>query len=687
MRTTATLIILGGMSLLAQPDTFVLRTDRPAPYTKTYIGNGYLGLATSPWGARMAESFMARVYDHAEGDIPHLAALPAWNEVNLFDGQTWLNDTPAEASRLRSYQQSLNMYDGCVRTQYLWADGERATSIEVETFVSRINENLAAVKFQITPHYAGRVKVALTLRGWAPPKRFALARLEKLPPDLGQQQVWYPGHMVVEERGAETDRQEGLLWMTSHPEGVKTRVAEVAALAWPAALPELTIEKSSARDLASVELAFLAEAGKPYTFYKCVAVVPSLDASDPLAEARKLARDSRSRGYEAMRAESAAEWHRLWETDIVVEAAPEFQRLIHSMLFYLLSSARGGVEYSIPPMGLSTAGYYGHIFWDADTYMFPTLMVLHPEMARPIVMFRYQTLKAAEANARRNGWKGAMYPWEAGPDGAETTPKFAWQNATSEIHVNGDVALAQWQYYLATNDRQWLARYGYPVIKETADFWTSRVTYNAPRDRYEIRNVVSVNESLVGIDNDPYTNGVAAKNLELAIAAAKVLGEKPNPDWEKIDSKLYVPSGATLLFSYPLERPVSREEKRKALADAIREFAAGQFGVMMGITFNPILAVEARSPQSLDEVLPYTYKPYLMPSFNVLREAPGNVNINFLTGAGGFLQQFIFGYSGLRFSDQGLTQRFEPLLPHTIKKLTLRNITIRGTRRDIVLGR
>jgi trehalose/maltose hydrolase-like predicted phosphorylase len=109
-----------------------------------------------------------------------------------------------------------------------------------------------------------------------------------------------------------------------------------------------------------------------------------------------------------MRAESAAEWHRLWETDIVVEAAPEFQRLIHSMLFYLLSSARGGVEYSIPPMGLSTAGYYGHIFWDADTYMFPTLMVLHPEMARPIVMFRYQTLEAAEANARLNGWKGAV---------------------------------------------------------------------------------------------------------------------------------------------------------------------------------------------------------------------------------------------------------------------------------------
>ena len=121
-------------------------------------------------------------------------------------------------------------------------------------------------------------------------------------------------------------------------------------------------------------------------------------------------------------------------------------------------------------MGLSTAGYHGHIFWDADTFMFPVLMALHPEMAKSLVMFRYRTLDAARRNAKRNGRLGAMYPWEAGPDGAETTPRFAYQNALSENHVNADVALAAWQYFLATGDRAWLETYGYPIIHDTADF-------------------------------------------------------------------------------------------------------------------------------------------------------------------------------------------------------------------------
>ena len=60
-------------------------------------------------------------------------------------------------------------------------------------------------------------------------------------------------------------------------------------------------------------------------------------------------------------------------------------------------------------MGLSTDGYYGHVFWDADTFMFPVLMALHPEMAKSTVMFRYRTLDAARRNAKQNGRLGAMY--------------------------------------------------------------------------------------------------------------------------------------------------------------------------------------------------------------------------------------------------------------------------------------
>jgi trehalose/maltose hydrolase-like predicted phosphorylase len=686
VRSIPLVLCLCAGSLLAQPDTFQMTIASPSPYTRTYIGNGNLGVSTSPLGTEPVESFLSGLYDGAEGDVPHIAALPAWNEVNFFNGKTWLNAASPDGGSLRDYRQTLNMRDGTVRTQYRWTDQGRATSVLVEMFVSRPNANLAAVKFEITPHYSGPVRVALSLRGWPPPKRLPLAIQSHLAPTVTQHEEWYPGYMVVDHRFADADQKGGQLRVISHPEGVADSVGEVAELAWPADLAKLAVKKVASGDLASVELGFDATAEKTYVFYKYVAVVRSAKAEHAMEKASRIGQSARSRGYDAVAQESAGEWHRLWQTDIVVNSTPEFQTLVHSMLFYLLCSARADSDYSIPPMGLSTAGYYGHVFWDSDTYMFPPLMVLHPEMAKPIVMFRCRTLETAKANARKNGWKGAMYPWEAGPDGSETTPRFAWQNATSEIHVTGDVALAQWQYYLATGDRQWLAKYGYPVIKETADFWASRVTYNNEKDRYEIRNVVSYVESIIGADNDPYTNAVAAKNLDLAIAAAKALGEAPNPEWDKIRHKLYLPAGATLLVSYPLGRSVSEAAKRKELENALERFRAGYFGAMMGITFNPILAAEANAPKLLDKLLPYTYEPYLMPAFNVLREVPSNDNINFLTGAGGFLQQFIFGYTGMRFSEEGLVPKFDPLLPHSVRKMMLKNITMRGGKRDLVYG-
>ena len=151
----------------------------------------------------------------------------------------------------------------------------------------------------------------------------------------------------------------------------------------------------------------------------------------------------------------------------------------------------------------------------------------HPDVARSLVDFRKRTLDAARANARANGFQGAMYPWEADERGQETTPHFAVQNAKMEIHVNGDVALAQWQYYLATGDSAWLATDGYPVIRETANFWVSRARRDSARDRYHIDSVVSVHEGLIGVSDDAYTNAVARKNLEIALARAPGSANRP----------------------------------------------------------------------------------------------------------------------------------------------------------------
>src|SRR5205823_6377236 len=237
------------VSLPAQDSTFLLTTTDPTYRTPAFIGNGAFSLVGSPLGTTPARSFAAGVYDHAVGDVPRIAALPAWNEIDASDGDGWLNETRPDTSALEGYRQTLDLYDGTLSTSYEWAHGAKRT----------------AVAQQLT---------------WS-------ARLRN-------------------------PRQRG------------------------------------------TEVSFDVAPGESVTFTKLVGVASSRDAPDPLARARAVVRAAAARGYRTLAAEHTAAWHRLWQTDVVVQGDPELQRVIHAMLFYLLASVREGTDESIPPMGLSS---------------------------------------------------------------------------------------------------------------------------------------------------------------------------------------------------------------------------------------------------------------------------------------------------------------------------------------------
>ncbi|HEV7365236.1 MAG TPA: hypothetical protein VGN76_05285, partial [Gemmatimonadales bacterium] len=441
-----------------------------------------------------------------------------------------------------------------------------------------------------------------------------------------------------------------------------------------------------------------------YTFTQIVSSASSADGPSPLPLLTRQAQTAQARGYEALAADNARAWRRRWQTDIEITGDPQLQRVVRSMLFYLLCSADSGTRLGIPPMGLSNAGYYGHVFWDSDTWMFPSLLATHPDVAHSLVSFRARTLPAAQANAQQNGYRGAMYPWEADERGQETTPHFAVQNARSEIHVTGDVAMAQWQYYLATGDSAWLAREGFPVIRETADFWVSRASLDSTSGEYHIKNVVSVSEGLVGVSDDAYTNAVARKNLEVAGLASKRLGNAADPRWGQVAAKLHMPydsaseffrtyEGApdstlgdvTPLLAYPLGVPMSERAKRAQLEQAARSLLTEGPGAMMGSTILSVDAAELGDRALIDSLLPHSYQEHLKGPFLMLSETPTNDAVNFVTGAGGFLQQVIYGYTGLRIRDGGLEPTFPAILPSRITRLVLRNVSSRGKRYDVVV--
>lgn len=703
----AVTLLASSVAFAAEDPTFVLTARELTPYTRTYLGNGQFSVVSSQLGTNPAESFMIKVFDHAPDDVARIAALPAWNEVNWFNGQAWLNDAPVDAGSLRSWRQTLNMFDGYLLTSYDWVQAGRSTSVEVQTFVSRANPHLAAVRLRIVPHYSGTVKAAFPIRAWPRPKRLPVARLEKLERDASGRtpNVRYAGYMEVKDRHAETMPDGGLLRMVSQAEGGPAAIAEVAAVAWPQGLKQLSSAALVGADVVSLEATFEAEAEKTYTFYKYVAAAPSFDTPLVAEQALQVARAARSRGYDSLFQEHARAWHDIWKTDILVEGNPELQTVIHSSTFYLLGSVRPGTGYNVGPMGLSSTGYVGHIFWDSDTFMYPALLLLHPEMAKSFAMFRCTTREAARANAQLNGYKGAMYPWEADETGQESTPRYAWDNALQENHVTSDVALAQWQYYLATGDRDFLNQCAYPVLRDTADYWVSRSTYNQQKDRYEILKVVSPDEGSRGVNNDVVTNIGARKTLELAIRASELTGKRPNPDWRKVADKMYIVYNAegqyypeyegapawerhvghvTPLMNYPFEYPTTAQAKRNTLENALKSITSTGGGAYLLPTIYPVVAAEVGDRAIIDDCLVRSYKPYLKPPFNVLNEGTRGESINFVTGAG-FLQQFVFGYTGLRLSEEGVAPKFTPVLPSGIKKLVIRNATIRGKRYDLTV--
>ena len=680
--------LLLAVSLSAQDSTFLLTTTDPTYRTPAFLGNGAFSLVGSPLGTAPSLSFAAGVYDHAPGDVPRLAALPAWNELDVSDGDGWLNETRPDTSALEGYRQTLDLYDGTLSTSYEWVHGAKRTAVEVTTFVSRPDPNLAVIRLRLSPQYVGRVTVRFPLREWPPPRRLALARLERSEPQWTLDSVWYPGHLVATAADS--------LSILARVEGGTTRAAVAQQLTWSARL------RNPRRS--GTEVSFDVAPGESVTFTKLVGVASSRDGPDPLARARGVVRGGAARGYRTLAADHTAAWHRLWQTDVVVQGDPELQRVIHAMLFYLLASVREGTDASIPPMGLSSAGYYGHVFWDADTWMFPPLLALYPAIARSMVGFRYRALGAARRNAIRNGHRGAMYPWESDELGDETTPRFAWQNALYENHVTGDVALAQWQYYLATGDSAWLARYGYPVIAATADFWVSRATFDAAHQRYGIHHVVSVDEGLIGIGNDTYTNAVARNNLEIAVATSRRLGKRANAAWSRVAERLYIPYDSAAqyhptyegappekrgsvvpLLAYPLGLPMSEQAKRNDLNAAIGLLLKEGSGAMMTTSLYPAIAAELGDRALVDTLLPLSYRDHLRPPFDALAETPTNQAVHFLTGAGAFLQQVVFGWSGLRFGDSGLHAAFRPVLPSRVTRLVLRDVSIRGRAYDIVV--
>ncbi len=384
-------------------------------------------------------------------------------------------------------------------------------------------------------------------------------------------------------------------------------------------------------------------------------------------------------------------WENLWKGDIIIDGDLQSQLDVRLALYHLYAFSRGDSNLSIAPMGLSSQGYNGHIFWDTELWMYPPLLVLNQDIARSLVNYRSDRLEIAKRKAVNFGYKGAMFPWESDDTGEEATPPWAL-TGTFEHHITADVGIAFWNYYRVTKDKKWLQERGYPLLKEVADYWISRTTRNSDGS-YSIKNVVGANEFASNIDDNAFTNGSAITCLRYASLAATEIGLTPDKIWKEVSNKIIIhkfEDGTTKehskydgdqikqadvnLLAYPLDIVSDQKTILKDLS--YYEPKLAEEGPAMAQSVFAVIYARLGDAENAFRLFKRSYEPNKRPPFGALAEAATSNNPYFATGAGGMLQTVIFGFAGLHITDDGIIQK-NPVLPSGWKKLTITGVGLK----------
>ncbi|MBD3374602.1 glycoside hydrolase family 65 protein [candidate division KSB1 bacterium] len=538
------------------------------------LGNGYFvtrGAAeeSSNDGTHYPGTFLAGGYNRAKSHISgkiieneDLVNFPNWLYMNFrINDDEWFR---LEKVEILDYQQELDLYHGVLSRDITFKDKKgRKTHLACKRFVSMENPHLAAIQWQFTPlDWSGTLWVHSALDGNI--KNQGVDRYK----DLNSE------HLEPLQSGQEGENGIFLLVQTGQSH---IQMAQAARTTLPNGIEKEPVSREtiSKQGYIAQELMLKCDPDKSVQIEKLVSLYTSRDnaISEPVLEARKTI--SRAKSFEEELDEHQKAWKALWQrADIVIQDDRESQQILRLHIFHLLQTVSPhtiDLDVGVPSRGWHGEAYRGHIFWD-ELYIFPFLNLRIPEISRSLLMYRYRRLEEARFAAAEAGYKGAMYPWQSGSNGREESqdihlnPKSGeWDPDITHLqrHINAAIVYNIWGYYQSTCDKEFLYFYGAEMILEIAKFWASIAELNPERNRFEIKGVVGPDEFHTkypdrdqgGLDNNAYTNFMAAWVLQLALKLLEILDDERGKEllqqleirpeelhrWKEISEKMYLP--------------------------------------------------------------------------------------------------------------------------------------------------
>ena len=662
------LITLSSPLLYAQNDAWHITVNDKEEYTGIAMSNGRIGMLTSSHPFKIKHTVLNNVYDVD----PVLKVSQIIHGMDFGNLDVIIDGERVQANNIKNWSQTIDMKEASFTTHF---DFKGKAMISCTVYALRNLQYTGYIDIEITALEDIDIKVIGKI---TTPEKFqnpqntyqVLRDLETTMPILQSVAKTPFGKHLVATSGT-------FVWHHINSSRESQR-------------PKLTHKIVSAYENT---LSFNSEIkkGKKLAFAWTGAECTTADFSDPKSESERMVIFNLLNSREVLLGGHRALWEALWQGDIVIEGDLVSQQEVRLALYHLYAFGRGDSDLSIAPMGLSLqVPYNGHIFWDTELWMFPTLLLLNQDIARSLVNYRSDRLEAAKKRAINYGYKGAMFPWESDDTGEEATPPFAL-TGPFEHHITADIGIAFWNYYRVTKNKKWLEEKGYPVLKEVADFWVSRVTKNSDGS-YSINNVVGANEFAPNVNNNAFTNGAAITVLQNAALAAEELGLSPNSKWIEVATHIKIlqfPDGTTKehaqyngerikqadvnLLSYPLNIVSDKITIQKDLQ--YYEPKLAKEGPAMGKSIFAILYARQGDVDNAFRLFKESYVPNQQRPFGALSETATANHSYFATGAGGMLQILLFGFGGLEISDQGIIQK-NPILPKQWKSLTLKGVGV-----------
>ena len=417
-------------------------------------------------------------------------------------------------TNILSYCQELDMKNAVMRRRIKFKDDfGRITTLETERFASMDDPHLGMIRYTITPNnYYETVTLRSFLDGTV--INSGVPRYRSLSSNHlnAKEQTVKDGNLFLQ---VQTNQSNVDIYMYG-----RHRLFRDGKEFQGDGKAEQTLETVKQK------YSFDVVQNKSVTLEKTVTINTSRDwdVKNPAEYGDKKIKEAGNYSEEFKKHQKA--WHKLWDTaDFKIYGDRFTQKAIRLHIYHLLVTAsphNKKIDAGIPARGLHGEAYRGHIFWD-EMYIMPFYNLHFPEISRSALMYRYRRLDTARKEAKKHGYKGALYPWQSANDGIEETQEIHYNPVSGkwdpdlsllQRHVSLAIAKNILDYCRCTNDKEFMHHYGAEMLIEISRFWAGIAEKSEKDKRYHIKHVMGPDEfhekypgaEEGGINDNAYTN-------------------------------------------------------------------------------------------------------------------------------------------------------------------------------------